>query len=101
MAFKIPTGVQGKAATWTNETRTVKSPGDGNPIKVSVLEGGIKTPHVIGIASDNRSEETWTQDKMALDVFSVMERKVFKFLLSFRTAQTCGESGQIGYWLFN
>lgn len=32
MTFKISAGVQGKAATWTNWTRTMKSPGDGNRI---------------------------------------------------------------------
>lgn len=81
MTFKILTGVQGKAATWTNPTRTVKSPEDGNPIKISVLEGGIKIPHTLSIASGNRRKETWTLDKMALGILLVMERKVFKFLL--------------------
>lgn len=97
MTFKIPTGVQGKAATWTNQKCTVKSPGDGNRIKISILEGGIKIPHIVSIASGNTREETWTLDKMAPDILSVIEREVFKFLLSFCTAQTHGESGQIGY----
>jgi len=55
----------------THQTRTVKSPGDGNPTQISVLEGGIKIPHTVSIASGNRREETWTLGITALDIASV------------------------------
>lgn len=85
MTFKIPTGIKGKAATWTHQTRTAKSPGDGNPIKISILKGGIKIPQTVSIASGNRREESCTLDKTAWDILSVME----SFQISPNFSQAC------------
>lgn len=59
-------------------------------------EGGFKIPHVVSITSGHRRGDPGSAQNGS-DTLSELGRQVSKFLLSLGTAQTRGESGQIGY----